>query len=78
MSRPAVIPMPALSLKLLMGSPLAEELLLNGLMVGPHRACVACRDEFQIVPAKLQSIGFEFEYPDVDAVQPSSLPHDSR
>jgi len=52
MSRPAVIPMPALSLKLLMGSPLAEELLLNGLM---------------IVPAKLQSIGFEFEYPDVDA-----------
>jgi hypothetical protein len=50
LNRPAVIPMPAFVLKLMMGE-MAEELLLSGQ---------------RVVPAKLTRSGFEFKYPQLD------------
>lgn len=47
LNRPALIPMPAFVLKLMMGE-MAEELLLSGQ---------------RVVPAKLTQSGFEFKYP---------------
>jgi len=50
LNRPAIIPMPAFVLKLMMGE-MAEELLLSGQ---------------RVVPAKLTQSGFEFKYPQLD------------
>lgn len=50
LNRPALIPMPAFVLKLMMGE-MAEELLLSGQ---------------RVVPAKLTQSGFEFKYPQLD------------
>lgn len=50
LNRPALIPMPAFVLKLMMGE-MAEELLLSGQ---------------RVVPAKLTRSGFEFKYPQLD------------
>lgn len=50
--RPAVIPMPAFVMRLILGRELADELILNG-----------CG----ILPKKLQSSGFQFTYPNLSS-----------
>ena len=50
--RPAVIPIPAFALEILLGSELAQGLLLDGA---------------RVVPERLTRSGFEFAHPDLDA-----------
>ena len=59
LKRPAIIPMPAFVLKLMMGE-MAEELLLSGQ---------------RVVPAKLTESGFEFKFPHLEAALGDILRH---